>query len=128
MSRPSTSPSPKDETELELVGDFIQNLGDYADIHEDISPRDHLRIKFELAQQLRELGEAGFAVYSGHTQRILEVDGRREPWPGQLYKIVRLEEWESTGGRSCRPPLHSQAVNQSGSSVNAPAFGDSGRP
>lgn len=89
-------PEPEDETEVELLGGFIQNLADYADIHDDLLPGDHLRIKFELTQHLRELGEAGFAVYAGHTQRIVEVDGRREPWPGKLYKIVRLEESEST--------------------------------
>jgi hypothetical protein len=36
-SRPSTRPSPR-TTEVELLGGFIQNLADFADIHDDLPP------------------------------------------------------------------------------------------
>jgi len=89
-------PDPEDETEVSLLGDFVQNLTDYADIHDDIPQGDHVRIKFELTQQLRELSNAGFAVYAGYTQRIFEMNGHRSPWPGTAFKILRREDATTT--------------------------------
>jgi hypothetical protein len=57
---------------------------------------DHVRIKFELTQQLRELSNAGFAVYAGYTQRIFEMNGHRSPWPGTAFKILRREDATTT--------------------------------
>lgn len=88
-------PELEDETEVELLGGFIQNLADYADIHDDLPPGDHLRIKFELTQHLRELGEAGFAVYAGHTSASSRSRKARA-LAGQALKIVRLEESKNT--------------------------------
>jgi len=84
-------PDPEDEAEVGLLADFVQNLADFSDIHDDLPQGDHIRIKFELTQQLRELSEAGFAVYAGNTQRIFEMNGQRIPWPGKIFRIVRLE-------------------------------------
>lgn len=46
------APEPEDETEVELLGGFIQNLADFADIHDDLPPGDDLRIKFERRRSL----------------------------------------------------------------------------
>ncbi|MEP7290086.1 MAG: DUF4062 domain-containing protein [Chloroflexota bacterium] len=49
--------------EVELVGNFLQNIGDYGDLWDDLGPYDHTKTGFEMQRELQELDSNGFLVY-----------------------------------------------------------------
>jgi hypothetical protein len=66
------------QEEVDLVGEFTQNIQDCCDLWSDISQKDKLSAQFEFDIQLRALSEAGFVVYGAdkeHNLKSPHIDG-----------------------------------------------------
>jgi hypothetical protein len=55
----------EDEEQVELVGDFFQELNDLGDLWEDLEPRDRIKAEFELNNSIKELEDRGFWIFGG---------------------------------------------------------------
>jgi hypothetical protein len=53
----------EDEEQVELVGDFFQELNDLGDLWEDLEPRDRIKAEFELNNSIKELEDRGFWIF-----------------------------------------------------------------
>lgn len=87
-----TSPDLTD-SQLELVGSFLQEAFDWSEIYGDIGPEGH----FDAARRLRELLQGlkveGLIVYAGYRRMELTGGvGPPEPWLNVHVKVVREDE------------------------------------
>lgn len=66
---------PETEDEVNLLGDFTQNITDYGDLWNVIENRDWIVAQFELDKQIKELNEAGMLVYAtSRQQRMISTN------------------------------------------------------
>ena len=87
-------PDPSDAQEAELVGDLLQVLRDFGDIHDDVSVVDQVRESHRLTEVLESLLVRSLFVYIGSYVRTMHVDGEKTPFRVAvvIVKRVNLEE------------------------------------
>lgn len=56
-------PDPVDRDEMELLSGFFQSMQNWGDILSDLEAGDHIRIGFEMNQELLELQELGLGLF-----------------------------------------------------------------
>lgn len=83
------------QEEVDLVGDFLQNVRDLIDIGSDLEPADQVKASFDLTRSLEELERAGFFVFGGREIQLLE-GGTEEPsdWPVAILSVLRKDNSE----------------------------------
>jgi hypothetical protein len=88
-------PEPRSAEEAELMGGVFQNAIDYSDLWDDIGPSGRMQAEFSISKDIDRLREAGFAVYAGAKNHVLEggMDGTA-PWPVS-YIVIRRHTDES---------------------------------
>lgn len=81
----------KSETEVALVGDFLQTVRDWGDIGDDLEPTDRVSTAYSLTQSLQELEKAGFYVFGGREVQLLEggIQSESSDWPVAILKVLR---------------------------------------
>ena len=52
------------EEEVEVIGNFLQDLQDWGNIIDEIEEMDRTRLTFSIAQQVKELERLGFYVFA----------------------------------------------------------------
>ena len=83
----------KSQSEVEMIGKFLQNLQDIGDIYNDLEANDHVQYAFKLSIILNELDKQGFSVFGGREVQLLEGGNQSSPsdWPISIIKILRKE-------------------------------------
>jgi len=83
----------KSQEEVELVGSFLQNVKDLADIGADLEPTDQVNAAFRLTQSLEELESAGFLVFGGREVQLLEGGIMTEvsDFPIAILQVLRRD-------------------------------------
>ena len=86
-------PEPKSINEVELIGNFFQDISDYWDIWEEIEPSEQIRAAFTISEGINHLREAGLLVYAGVRYQIIE-GGVQPPasWPVAYVVLFRNED------------------------------------
>lgn len=86
-------PEPRDRAEVELLGGFLANVSDWAEIWNEIGHGGRLEAEFELSDQLRALLAAGFVVYSGERELVVEGGhGAPARWRNAVISIYRIDD------------------------------------
>jgi transcriptional regulator with XRE-family HTH domain len=65
----------KCETEVELVGGFLQEMNDWGEMWNELEPHERTRQKFQFTSKLKELEEAGFTVLGTREKKAVRVAG-----------------------------------------------------
>jgi hypothetical protein len=82
----------KSESEVELVGDFLQLARDWGDIGADLEPNDRVRAAYNLTNTLAKLEEAGFLVFGGCEVQVCEGGfGEQFDWPVAIIRVLRKD-------------------------------------
>jgi len=80
--------SSKDE--VDLIGSFLSNVQDWADIGPDLEPHERVKATFSLSENLREIEQLGFWVFGAREiQALKDSKGQQEDWPILILQIVR---------------------------------------
>jgi hypothetical protein len=84
------------ESEVALVGGFLQTIQDWGDIGDDLDPAQRVSIAFQLTQSLRELESAGFLVFGGQEVQLLEggIQTEASDWPVSIIRVLRKDNKE----------------------------------
>jgi len=79
----------KDESEVELVGGFLQEIQDWMDLS-PMEPYERVNAEFALTNSLKILEDVGFFVFGGREIQVLEggVDGPSD-WPVAIIRVLR---------------------------------------
>lgn len=81
------------DEEVELVGGFLQEVQDYADIGAELEPLEQLRSKKRIDDQIRELDAHGFYVFAATEMQRLEGDDRTpSPWKVLHISVMRKDD------------------------------------
>ncbi len=89
----SDYPDPMSSDEAPLVGGFLQNLYDWREVWGEIGPGERIACESDLSRELDALEAAGFVVYVGVQEMILE--GGEEgplPWHEAIVVVRRRDE------------------------------------
>jgi hypothetical protein len=81
------------QTEVDLVGAFLQDMHDYLDIWNEIEPSDRVQTAYDFTHRLQELGDLGFWVF-GQRRRMKmgSVDGSTiDDWQVAIVQVVRSD-------------------------------------
>lgn len=81
------------ESEVVVVGDFLQTVHDWGDIGYDLEPTDLVNTAFNLTKSLRELESAGFFVFGGREVQLMEggIQTEASDWPVSIIKVLRKD-------------------------------------
>ena len=82
----------RDESEVELVGEFLQLLQDYSDIWGELPAAQKVRAGFELQGYLNWLAKAGFWVFGGQVVKrfkVGDVEGGSVAWRVAVIRVLR---------------------------------------
>lgn len=87
---------PKSQREVDLIGEFLQNVQDWADIKDLLEPSQRVNLAYSLTQSLQELEDAGFYVFGGREVQLIEGGIEPEPsnWPVGILNILRKDSKE----------------------------------
>ncbi|KAF0106193.1 MAG: hypothetical protein FD146_2782 [Anaerolineaceae bacterium] len=79
------------QDEVDLVGNFIQNVNDWAEMIDEIEPGGRVSIAYNLTESIRELEEKGFFVFGGREIQLIEGGIEDEPsnWPVAIVHVLR---------------------------------------
>lgn len=82
--------------EVDLVGQFFQEISDWSDISGDLEPTDRVKVGYELTKLLNELENNGFFVFGGREVQLLEGGIEDEPsnWPVAIFNVMRKDNKE----------------------------------
>lgn len=79
------------QQEVEIVGDFLEVIRDWADIGSDLGPGRRVEIAFRLSQEIKELEDLGFFVFG--EREVHEMTGgyaaNPSDWPVTIIRILR---------------------------------------
>lgn len=75
--------------EVELVGSFLQNAQDWADIASEVDSSWRVKMAFDLSQDVKKLESLGFCVFGAVQKRKIKVLGEVEVWPVAVLRVVR---------------------------------------
>lgn len=70
----------KDETDIDLVGGFIQSLRDWADIWDDIDVPGQMRAVLNVDKMMRDLNSNGWSVYAARMKGKRKLAGAEGVW------------------------------------------------
>lgn len=117
----------EDEAEVNLVGNFLQELQDLGDLLDLIEAGERVRTRHRLTQQLSELRELGFVVYGSRTRRAFVVHETKIPVDVAVIRVLKITNpsiWDPAvfqlfqerlaAERSAERPMHDQADAGSG--------------
>jgi hypothetical protein len=80
-------------SQLELVGNFLQEAFDWSEIYGDIGPKGHFDAAVRLRELLEELRSQGLVVFAGYRRMELTGgNGPPEPWLNVHVKVVHEDE------------------------------------
>lgn len=80
----------KNETEVEIVGNLLQEISDWGEMWSELEPGERVRQTFEFTQKLKELDKAGFVVFGTREKRAFRVLGEIVPdWNVAIIRILR---------------------------------------
>jgi hypothetical protein len=82
---------PSDDEEAELIADFLQDLQDYGDIHDEMGAGDRIRESRRMTEALEPLLRRGLFVYTGKYVQTLHVDDTAEPFAVAVVVIRRVD-------------------------------------
>lgn len=76
------------ESEVDLVGVFLQNAQDWGDLLSDMESGERVRTKHSLTQELQELEENGFWVFGGVVLRKARLGNEISDWRISVLRIL----------------------------------------
>ena len=83
----------KSEEEVEVVSSLLQSLHDYGEIGDELGSGGRVEARFEIGKLLDAVIQAGFLVYIGRIQHVLEGGvAPPTPWPIATVRIKRAED------------------------------------
>ena len=80
---------PKSVEEMELIGDFFQNMRDLVDIVTELEPSAAIREGFLLNKSIEELESAGFFLF-GIKETLWTETGRGKPFKTPVLRLLIL--------------------------------------
>lgn len=80
---------PKDESEINLVGGFIQELSDFNDVWADVDITNQIQAAVYVSELLAELKEAGWNVYGSKMSGKKKVAGVEIEWVWCAIAVLR---------------------------------------
>ena len=80
---------PADESEIELVGGFIQTIKDWNDIWDDIDIPGQMRAVLSVDEMLKELNSIGWNVYAARTNGKKKIAGIEREWTWFVIAVYR---------------------------------------
>lgn len=83
------------DDEIELVGGFIQNVKDWADLGADLESVEKLRAGKALSEEINQLQQRGFRVFSAREKQQLR-GGISPPSTYYVYHIAVVREGDAT--------------------------------
>lgn len=83
------------DDEIELVGGFIQDVKDWADLGADLEPIEKLRAGKALSEEINQLKQIGFRVFSAKEKQQLR-GGVNPPSDFYVYHIAVIRESDAT--------------------------------
>ena len=93
LSHTHETPPGLSNSQLELVGNFLQEAFDWSEIYDDIGPKGHFDAAVRLRELLEELRAESLIVYAGYRRMELTGgNGPPEPWLNVHVKVVREDE------------------------------------
>jgi hypothetical protein len=85
----------RSDDEVSLVGGFLQEVRDWAELYDDLEPIDHVRIATAVSKSVRALEESGFLIFGAREIRCLEGGiGAPSPWPIVILRVLRADNAE----------------------------------
>ena len=80
------------QEEVEIVGNFLQNIRDYADIWEDVELTQRTQLSFEYTGEIEQLNRAGFWVFGSRLRSKVRVAGQViDDWQIGAVRVVRTD-------------------------------------
>ena len=80
----------EDSTEAEIVGGFLQYAQDLGNCYNDIGISEKVRIGFDISKSIKKLEDAGFILFGGQEDSILEGGiAEPSPWRVAILQVVR---------------------------------------
>jgi hypothetical protein len=80
---------PNTEQEMELLGNFLQEVQDWIDAWNDIESSDRVQAAFELSKKIKELEAADFYVFALPVKQRVKLNDKAELWPSGILTVVR---------------------------------------
>ena len=79
------------DDEVDLIGCFFQNIGDYMDLIDEAEPSERVSSSYHLTQLIKEVEEKGFFVFGGREIQLLEGGIQEVPsnWPIAIVHVLR---------------------------------------
>lgn len=86
-------PEPKSPEEVALIADFAQYIGDCRDIWNELGPARQISEEFSLTEEISRLRAAGFVVYAGTKNHVVEGGTLPPaPWPTAYLVLHRSDD------------------------------------
>ena len=82
------------ESEVDLVGAFLQNAQDWGDLLSDMESGERVRTKHILTQELQELEDDGFWIFGGVVSRKVRLGKEITTWKISVLRILRSDNPE----------------------------------
>lgn len=85
-----TNESLHNDTEVELVGRFIQDVHDTGEIWDEMEPMHHVQAEYRLTHSMDELEEFGFYVFASRKRRTYRVGMNLSPMNMSVATVLVL--------------------------------------
>jgi len=82
---------PKNEEELELVSDFLQEIKDYGDILHELEPGQQVKTEYYLNERIKELESAGWSLYGLRETKKMKIADIVDNWTLATIAVLRGE-------------------------------------
>ena len=79
----------KTEEEVEVVGNFLQELEDYGDIYSEMAASEKTKCTFYISQQMKELDRLEFVAFVGEYTKKYQVPDGVMNFPIAVIRVVR---------------------------------------
>ncbi len=79
------------EHEVDLVGGFLQNLQDWADLWSELEAASRVQVEFSLTREIEELERDGFAIFAALDQRTMVTKHGETEWPVAVVRVLRFD-------------------------------------
>jgi len=75
------------DSEVELVADFLQDLKDWAELWNEIEPGERVRISHQYTDRIRQLQEDGLLVFAMRQKKKLRLSDEKPPIPWEVSTV-----------------------------------------
>lgn len=82
------------ETEVKIVGEFVEIAKDWGNIGPDLNPSHRVEIRYRLTNLIKELDDAGFWIFGEKEKQILVANGQESSWSMSIIYIIRKSNSE----------------------------------